>query len=300
MGFFGKSLGEILGGISRDANREDYPFSGVTGADGTTTAPGPQCSIALFKLTGTFSVGPPYPNTPGNNWWYCPATKVEYYPAGASIPNNWATPSDEGDSATTPDQECVWAPNAMFQNSSIASSGDFVWCWFDDSALVWVIIGQAPPRVQGYADGGGGSIPADPNDWTAVGAAVFTAPIGGTYLVAYTVGVGSFNASIGNFVSPFLSNIAVNGGGGTDTILQGHFHNPQSLQIPIGAIDGTNPTAAVTLTTETASYNYNTGSLTWIGILTLAKNDVISILVQSPNCAAQVINGVICAVLLHT
>ena len=157
-------LSPLLSEISAAANRDDMPPSGLFGRDGTATAPPPQCSLALFQLTGPFvsqsSSG--WPAQPGPQWFSAPATRVEYYGSGASPPNTWNTPSGQGDEATTPETVTVWhnagyqigdgdttrTLPALLQSSSssgpyfypAAGNGEWVWCYFDESSYVWLAL----------------------------------------------------------------------------------------------------------------------------------------------------------------
>ncbi len=148
-----RGLSEVLSDVAGVARADDMPGDGVFGDDGTKTPQTPpwRAAIACFKITGDFTNddlpdGSDWPTSPNNTWYYAPATRVEYYPDSG----NWSTPSDEGDDATTPDDEYVWDLNYVPGSSSGSSGsssgsgnpsvGSLVYCSFDESAGVWVII----------------------------------------------------------------------------------------------------------------------------------------------------------------
>ncbi len=204
-------LSPLLSHLAATANRDDSPPSGTFGSDGTFTAPPPQCSLALFQLTGPFisqsSSG--WPAQPGPVWFSAPATRVEYYPADASPPNTWNTPSGQGDEATTPETATVWhnagyqigdsdttrSLPATLQSTSgggpyfypAAGDGEWVWCFYDESAGIWQLLGGfediQPFELKGDLTPGGSAtayflLPDESNVNTNVIVTVYDSPEG--------------------------------------------------------------------------------------------------------------------------
>lgn len=275
-------LSDHLAALARLASGEDMPPSGVFGQQGTASAPPPQVSVGLFKLTSGFQSGTPSPNwtsAPGSAFSWATASRVEYYPES----NTWNTPADESDSGTTPEDLTVWAPAAMLQ-STAAKEGEYVWCFYDEGPGAWVILSQAPPRWNHAAQG---SLSLSDSDSLAeVSSGTITVPLAGTYLVAYDA------IFYGNTGGPLwvrtLANLYINHAEGySGDMKYGHAHpatstagaNAWTVTIPIGAIDGTNPRAAVTLNLPPAGAGAALGPGQTVAVTTvpLNKNDVLSV-----------------------
>lgn len=238
-------LSPVLSRIAATANRDDAPPSGIFGSEGTATAPPPQCSIGLFKLTGPFvNSPPPWDNAPSSTWWFAQAEQVEYYPGDATPPSTWNTPGDQGDSETATDDQVIWAPGNKIQNATIAQSGERVWCFYDDRALAWVMISKeskyayasAIPSSQYLS---GGSSPqfvamtgTGPNVSAGNGTTgTFEINIPGTYLILAGVSVGPGATGSGDPDMPpiveFTATAAVNDAA-TVPDMTGHLHYPTS------------------------------------------------------------------------
>ena len=157
-------LAAHLAALARLGARDDMPPSGMFGAEGTTTAPPPQCSIGLFQLTSNFAAGPPSPawtSAPNSKWFCASAARVEYYPSNASPANQWETPSGQEDDDTTAEEIQIWAPagyqidsgddtrtlpaamQAVSPTPSFyppACDGCWVWCFYDEGPGCWVVL----------------------------------------------------------------------------------------------------------------------------------------------------------------
>ena len=293
-------LSPLLSEIAAAANRDDMPAGGLFGSEGTATAPPPQVSIGLFKLSSVFQSGTPSPtwtDAPGDAWHWATATRVEYY---AGSPNTWNTPADQGDEATTPDTETIWAPNAMLQTAA-GANGEYVWCFYDEGPGCWVLLAQAPPRWDYTGSGYGTAIPAA-NFLTEVASPSATLPRAGTYLIAYHVSIAPAFTAAPQPQCQWFTNLYVNHAVANSANLQnGHFHCGLTMQatIPIGAIDGTNPTAPVTLDVTPAFTGAGYGQLSWITTLRGNQGDVITVAAGSLNVPATIINCTLTVVLLR-
>ncbi len=247
-------LGPLLAGIATAANRDDMPPSGIVGREGLLTAPPPQCSLALFELTGSFAAGPPsptWPDAPTDTWYCAPATRVEYYPATAATPNTWQTPAEQGDEDTYPEEVTIWAPGqpASEQPALAAQSGDRVWCFYDEGPGAWVFIARTP--LSAYAnlpDGiahasssSSGSGPYSPvkltfstalahNIATGAGNPAVTIKAPGYYLIVATMQAESGGASgSGSLTEAFTFDIIQNGSIIPIASGQGHCHIPRDV-----------------------------------------------------------------------
>ncbi len=153
-------LHDVLDWLAAGAGRQDWPQHGIVATEGTATTPGPQVSLALFKLTGRWTnaalpAGQSWPYQPSPaNWHYAPATRVEYYPAAGT----WNTAADQGDTATAAESGYVWhqaglqlgsADPARSLPAAIEAAGDFmpavgngqwVWCFYDEGPGCWVVL----------------------------------------------------------------------------------------------------------------------------------------------------------------
>ena len=295
-------LGAILSEIASAAGREDAPQSGLIGSEGTITAPPPQCSIALFQLTGPFlsgSISPTWANAPGAAWYHANATRVEYYSATASPANTWNTPADQGDTATTPEIVQVWAPAALIQANLTIETKERVWCFYDEGPGAWVMMARSSIRCYGWASaaaqyvsaGGGGSLVAmdlegsSPALLAGDGATgAMAAVIPGTYLVFAGLSVGPGLTGAGTLATPphaaFTAAIGRNGpplfGSSLIPDAQSHFH---CLTDPAGT-----PNWKITV----AGTDYDlpqlpsaVGNLSIAKIYSLAANDQIGLFLQS-------------------
>ena len=213
------ALRETLAAIAAATPTQAAMQNGIEGSEGPAAVAPPQVSIALFQLTEDFNdhalpAGATWPTQPSSTWFHAQATRVEYYPGSGQ--QQWATPDQQGDDATTPETAYIWYPTS-YQYSSGSSSGvgsvsgtnpglgagSRVWCLYDETAGVWVVLYPAPVWASGYVydgqnlDGSASvhfsSLLANGITWDETGTRAKLSAAG-KYLVTGHVAAGGYNS----------------------------------------------------------------------------------------------------------
>ena len=243
---------------------------GLVGQDGALGGPPPQVSIGLFQITDLFTNnalpdGQQWPFSPSTDWYWAPATRIEYY---GQTTQNWNTPAGESDASTTPERRISGPPQPCPTAAGVQN--EWVWCFYDEGPGPWVILAQAPPRWTYYGDAPSSQTFTAGNYLAEITAPAATLPHDGTYLVAYQATLQNTDAGSGPPVCRIMANLYANHAlRYAYDLQQSHLHPPTSptganawtVTIPIGAIDGTHPAAPVTLDLPAAGPG--AGQISW-------------------------------------